>query len=128
MRRALHREGLRFRVQFRPVPRMRRTADIAFPRYKLAVLIDGCFWHSCPIHGSRPTANREWWKAKLEANVERDAETRSLWEAGGWTVLRFWEHQTTESVVAEVKRTVAALRDEDARRAGSGELWRVSAE
>lgn len=93
IRRQLHAAGYRFRVDFTPLPGVRRKADIVFTRRKVAVFVDGCFWHSCPKHGTRPTANREWWAAKLARNVERDEETNRLLAAAGWTVVRVWEHE-----------------------------------
>ncbi|RBY97950.1 very short patch repair endonuclease [Blastococcus sp. TF02-8] len=93
LRRELHRRGLRFRVDW-PLPGMpRRRADIAFTRSRVAVFVDGCFWHSCPEHRTAPVANKAWWAAKLEANVSRDRDTDQHLTALGWTVLRFWEHQ-----------------------------------
>ncbi len=92
LRRELHRRGRRFRVVVRVPGNNRRTVDIAFTRHKLAVFVDGCFWHGCPAHGTRPAANREWWAEKLEANRDRDVDTDRLLRAAGWTVLRIWEH------------------------------------
>lgn len=71
----------------------RSRPDIVFTRHKLAVFVDGCFWHSCPEHATMPKANREWWEAKLTANVERDRRHTAELEEAGWTVLRFWEHE-----------------------------------
>jgi DNA mismatch endonuclease (patch repair protein) len=82
-------------------------ADIAFPRRRLAVFVDGCFWHRCPEHGTSPKANHDFWKAKLDRNVERDRESDAALEAAGWTVLRFWEHE--DPAVAATK-ILAALR------------------
>jgi len=104
VRRLLHARGLRYRVNSRPSPELRRTADIVFTRQKIAILIDGCFWHGCPEHYTRPTANREFWDAKVRRNQERDAETSRLFEAADWAVLRFWEHEGS----AEVADTIAA--------------------
>jgi len=108
VRRLLHAAGLRYRVAH-PVPgRPRRTIDIAFTRRKVAVFIDGCFWHGCPEHGTRPTSNAEWWSAKLAANQARDEDTTALLEEQGWLVLRVWEHEPPGEVLAQV---VAAARD-----------------
>ncbi|MGW6985183.1 very short patch repair endonuclease [Streptomyces sp. NPDC054932] len=105
VRRLLHASGLRYRVNF-PVPGIRRrTIDIAFTRAKIAVFLDGCFWHGCPEHATRPKANAEWWRAKLEKNMSRDRETTAHLEAVGWTVLRFWEHQSPEEVAREITLT-----------------------
>jgi DNA mismatch endonuclease (patch repair protein) len=92
LRRELHRRGRRFRVVTKVPGNNRRTIDIAFPRQRLAVFVDGCFWHGCPEHGTRPTANSQWWTVKLDANVARDLDTTHLLEDAGWRVLRLWEH------------------------------------
>lgn len=92
VRRLLHAAGYRYRVAY-PVPGMpRRTIDIAFTRAKVAVFIDGCFWHGCAEHGTKPSSNSEWWATKLAANMARDRDTTQWLESQGWTVLRFWEH------------------------------------
>ena len=98
VRRRLHASGLRYRVQY-PVPQMsRRTIDIAFTRVRLAVFIDGCFWHGCWEHPSVPLANREWWLRKIARNQERDAETTAHLRSTRWLVLRYWEHEPPELV------------------------------
>ncbi|MFC9581842.1 very short patch repair endonuclease [Streptomyces yangpuensis] len=102
VRRLLHASGLRYRVNF-PVPGIRRrTIDIAFTRARIAVFLDGCFWHGCPEHATHPKANAEWWRAKLEKNMSRDRETTAHLESAGWTVLRFWEHELPETVARAV--------------------------
>lgn len=109
VRRILHSKGCRYRVDYR-LPDLRRRADIAFTRLKLAVFIDGCFWHSCPDHGSLPKKNREWWDDKLQKNVDRDRDTdRKLHEAG-WEVLRIWEHQDPSEAADEIIRLLRFLR------------------
>ena len=80
----------------------RRTIDIAFTKAKLAVFVDGCFWHGCPMHGQVPVANRDWWVTKIERNKARDVHTAGLLEAVGWRVLRVWEHQDPNEVAAEI--------------------------
>lgn len=108
LRSELHRRGLRYRVDW-PLPGMpRRRADIAFTRAKIAVFVDGCFWHSCPEHGTDAKANAEWWAAKLAANVRRDRETGERLRAAGWAVLRFWEHETTMDAADEVAELVCS--------------------
>ena len=92
LRRELHRRGRRFRVVMKVPGNNRRTIDIAFPRQKLAVFVDGCFWHGCPEHGTSPTANSVWWQQKLAANAARDRDTDRLLYESGWSVLRIWEH------------------------------------
>ncbi|GGS51432.1 very short patch repair endonuclease [Streptomyces violaceus] len=106
VRRLLHAAGLRYRVEY-PVPGMpRRRIDVAFPRAKIAVLIDGCFWHGCPQHATHPKSNADWWRTKLDRNMARDRETTDHLLAGGWTVLRFWEHMPAEEVAARVRAAV----------------------
>ncbi|GAA4918116.1 hypothetical protein GCM10023237_70140 [Streptomyces coeruleoprunus] len=86
----------------------RRTIDIAFPGTRIAVFLDGCFWHGCPQHATHPKSNADWWRTKLEKNVARDRETTEHLEAAGWTVLRFWEHEAPDAVaraVAEARRS-----------------------
>ncbi|MEV7567574.1 very short patch repair endonuclease [Streptomyces tanashiensis] len=110
VRRLLHAAGLRYRVEF-PVPGMaRRRIDVAFTSVKVAVLIDGCFWHGCPEHATQPKANAEWWRQKLDRNMARDRETTEHLEAQGWVVLRFWEHMPADEVAAAVRATVVRER------------------
>ncbi|RWA21986.1 very short patch repair endonuclease [Mycolicibacterium brumae] len=106
VRRRVHAMGLRYRVNARPLPQLRRTADLVFPRRKVAVFIDGCFWHGCPEHHRRPTANSEYWTAKVARNKARDSATDEALTAAGWTVLRFWAHQPPEQVADAVRATV----------------------
>ncbi|MEU6453626.1 very short patch repair endonuclease [Streptomyces sp. NPDC047065] len=107
VRRALYRAGLRYRVEL-PVPGMqRRRIDIAFTRVKLAIFIDGCFWHGCVAHQSQPKSNVEWWRDKLDRNMARDRETVEHLKHLGWTVLRFWEHEAPAEIVARIHATVA---------------------
>ncbi|MFI7006852.1 very short patch repair endonuclease [Streptomyces sp. NPDC050145] len=111
VRRLLHATGLRYRVEY-PVPGMaRRRMDIAFTRAKVAVLIDGCFWHGCPQHATQPKANAEWWRTKLDRNMARDRETTEHLTAAGWTVLRFWEHEDPEDVAARIRAVVQRSGD-----------------
>ena len=106
LRRALHAQGLRFRVAF-PVPgQRRRSIDIAFTRPKLAVFIDGCFWHGCPRHGTKPRSNSDWWVVKLAANQQRDADTDSVLMGLGWSVIRVWEHESVDEGAAKVLRAL----------------------
>lgn len=102
VRRELHRRGRRFFVQ-RPLFGTRRRADILFPKAKVAVLVDGCFWHSCPEHATRPKRNAEWWAEKLATNVRRDRETDRLLAEAGWSVVRIWEHETPTAAADRVE-------------------------
>jgi DNA mismatch endonuclease (patch repair protein) len=106
IRRRLHAQGLRYRVDFRLDPRVRSRADIVFTRQRLAIFVDGCFWHRCPLHGTLPRANAEWWMVKLEANVERDARVTATLLAAGWRVLRIWEHEPPEEAVSRIKQAL----------------------
>lgn len=84
---------------------------MAFTRQRVAVFVDGCFWHSCPLHATTPQANREWWTAKLEANVSRDRDTDERLEQLGWVILRYWEHEdmnVAADTVSEVIRNRSA--------------------
>lgn len=107
LRSALHRRGLRFRVDRAVLSGSRRRADVVFPSLQVAVFVDGCFWHGCPEHGTMPKANRSFWKEKLAANEVRDRDTDEQLEQAGWMVLRFWEHTdpeaAAETVAAEVE-------------------------
>ncbi|WP_225831839.1 very short patch repair endonuclease [Streptomyces sp. NK08204] len=122
VRRMLHAAGLRYRVEY-PVPGMaRRRIDVAFTRAKVAVLIDGCFWHGCPEHATQPKANAEWWRQKLARNMARDRETTEHLTAQGWTVLRFWEHEAPEEVTVRVR---AAVEQRLAERTRRGKQWGI---
>ena len=94
-----------------PVPGSpRRTIDIVFGKVKIAIFMDGCFWHGCPQHATQPKANAEWWRAKLDKNMARDRETTDHLRAAGWTVLRFWEHESAEEVARQIAVAVASKR------------------
>lgn len=109
IRRELHRRGWRYRVAHRPLNSdRRRTVDIAFTRLKVAVHIDGCFWHGCPQHFVPPKTNPEYWRTKITINVERDQDTDRRLEAEGWAVLRFWEHEDTADAVARIEEALRA--------------------
>ncbi|MFT4219340.1 MAG: very short patch repair endonuclease [Microbacterium sp.] len=110
VRRRLHALGYRYRVDVRPEPAIRRRADVVFTRQRVAVFIDGCFWHQCPEHFRMPAANREYWSAKIERNHERDAETSARLAEAGWTVLRFWEHEPVDEIVERIADAVARRR------------------
>lgn len=110
LRRELHRRGLRFRVGLRPLAALRSTADVAFTRARVAVYVDGCFWHSCPQHGTTPATNREWWEQKLEKNRLRDAATDAALGEAGWIVIRVWEHEEPAAAADRVQAAVLARR------------------
>lgn len=106
VRRELHRRGLRYRVDFRVIPQVRSRADVVFTARRIAVYIDGCFWHQCPVHGTMPAKNRDYWEPKLARNRERDQDANASLAAAGWTVLRFWEHQTAEEIADIIEGVV----------------------
>lgn len=110
LRSRLHALGLRYFVNRRPVKAVRRTADIVFPRLRIAVFVDGCFWHSCPVHGTSPATNSLFWIGKLERTEERDRETDAILGAAGWTVVRIWEHEDPEVAAAKIAELTTAVR------------------
>jgi DNA mismatch endonuclease (patch repair protein) len=110
VRRAVHRHGLRFRVDRAPIAGSRRRADLLFPREKVAVFVDGCFWHRCAQHASWPKVNSAWWRKKLDANVERDVDTTRLLRSHGWRVIRVWAHDPPITAATKVRRIVLAAR------------------
>src|SRR5690606_34964063 len=98
--------GLRYRVDARPDPAIRRKADIVFTRVRVAVFVDGCFWHNCPEHGSMPRQNVSYWERKLHRNAERDAETNQLLQERGWEVIRVWEHEDPAKAAERIRLAV----------------------
>lgn len=97
LRSLLHRRGLRFRVDISPIPGVRRRADLVFPGVRVAVFVDGCFWHGCPLHATWPKANADFWREKIETNRRRDEDTNRKFVEAGWTVVRVWEHEDVEA-------------------------------
>lgn len=110
LRRLLHRAGLRYRVHRRPIPGLRRTADIVLGPAKVAVFVDGCFWHGCPSHGSFPKSNAEFWKAKIQGNRERDQDTHHRLADAGWVAIQVWEHDVVEEAASTIAVVVTARR------------------
>lgn len=114
LRSLLHAAGLRFRVDLPIAIGGRRPLrpDIVFTRARLAIFVDGCFWHGCPEHGRRPKIqNGKYWGSKIARNIERDHEQAEALAGAGWTVLRFWEHDQPEAAAAEVERAYRAALD-----------------
>jgi DNA mismatch endonuclease, patch repair protein len=111
IRRMMHRAGLRYRVDFPIRPDDGRVVrpDVAFTRVRLAVFIDGCFWHGCPEHHRLPGANVDYWSTKVARTQERDLRDSERMRNAGWFVLRFWEHEEPESVLGSVERMLARL-------------------
>lgn len=111
VRRLVHARGLRYRVNARPEADLRRTADLVFTRVRVAVFIDGCYWHGCPEHFSMPSTNLDYWTGKIGRNRARDLETTSLLQERGWRVLRFWEHEAADAVAGQVVEVVRERRE-----------------
>jgi DNA mismatch endonuclease (patch repair protein) len=112
LRSALHAQGLRFRKDFllRTSAGSRVKADIVFTRRRVAVFVDGCFWHGCPTHGHTPKANSHYWVPKLARNRERDARVTAALEADGWKVLRIWEHEEPGAAIDLVREALEPPR------------------
>lgn len=109
IRSALHKLGYRFRKDHYlrvSVSGVRARPDIVFTKSRVAIFIDGCFWHLCPIHGRIPSSNPSYWVPKLEGNAQRDRVTTSALQEAGWTVLRFWELEPTEAVIQQIVQTL----------------------
>lgn len=106
LRRLIHARGLRYRVDAVLPGLPRRRADILFPRQKVAVFVDGCFWHGCPEHKTAPKSNAAWWATKLARNIERDRETDTHLAELGWKVVRIWEHENPECAADRVEAAV----------------------
>lgn len=110
VRKILHSRGIRYRIDAAPETGMRCKADLLWRGLRLAVFIDGCFWHGCPEHATRPKANEAWWAEKLDGNIQRDRRTDLQLTTHGWTVLRFWEHEQPSIVADAICATLAELR------------------
>ena len=107
IRRRLHAAGLRYRVDFpADATDSRRRADIVFTKARVAIFVDGCFWHGCPEHFVEPKANVEYWRPKIAGNRARDHQSTSRLQESGWTVIRFWEHEDPDEVAAAIIATV----------------------
>jgi DNA mismatch endonuclease (patch repair protein) len=106
VRSAVHRRGLRYRVSARPLPYLRRSADLVFTTAKVAVFIDGCYWHGCPQHYVPAKTNIAYWSEKIERNRSRDADTDSRLIAQGWLPLRIWAHVGPEQAAELVAQAV----------------------
>jgi DNA mismatch endonuclease, patch repair protein len=112
LRQALHALGLRYRVDRAPIPGSLRRADIVFTRQRVAVYVDGCFWHGCPEHGTRSKSNTAWWEEKVARVRARDSDTDRALAQAGWLVLRVWEHEEPRVVAGRVHDIVRLRRAE----------------
>lgn len=109
IRREVWRRGLRYRIDVAPIPALRRRADLVFTRARVAVYVDGCFWHRCPTHATLPKANSQWWLEKLDANVRRDRDTDQRLAETGWLVIRIWEHEDAGSAADMIEAAVRPM-------------------
>ncbi|MFB9927479.1 very short patch repair endonuclease [Amycolatopsis halotolerans] len=110
LRKILHAAGFRYRVHRRPVKGVRREADLVFGPSRVAVFVDGCFWHGCPEHGTWPKNNADYWRTKIETNRRRDANTDALLLEAGWLSVRIWEHEASDVAASRVIETVQERR------------------
>ncbi|MFD4723057.1 very short patch repair endonuclease [Streptomyces sp. NPDC058423] len=114
LRKELHRGGLRFRVHRRPLPGLRREADVVFGPAKVAVFVDGCYWHGCPQHATWPKTNASFWRTKITRNQERDRDTDLKLTEAGWVSVRVWEHEdpivAAQNIASLVRERRQALR------------------
>lgn len=108
LRRELHALGLRYRVDVPVLPDVRRRPDVVFPARRVAVFVDGCFWHRCPVHAIPPKNNASWWAAKLQRTVDRDRDTDARLDAANWAVVRVWEYEDPQEAASRVRQVVTA--------------------
>lgn len=108
IRKIIHQMGLRYRIDYYPIPSIRRKADLAFIGPKVAVFVDGCFWHGCPEHGTWPKANKAFWRDKIETNRRRDIDTNRRLMENKWLPVRIWEHEDPEKAARKIARVVRA--------------------
>lgn len=116
LRRELYKHGLRYRVGYAVLKKPRRLADVAFPRLKIAIFVDGCFWHGCPQHASWPKQNARFWREKIERNIGRDTDTNERLRALGWKVARVWEHEPVEVAARKIIELVQSKQAPDDKR------------
>ena len=121
LRKALYARGLHYRLHVPLLTKPRRVADIIFSSARVAIFVDGCFWHGCPEHATWPKQNAEFWREKIEANQRRDADTNDRLRSLGWTVLRFWSHEPPTEAARTVARAIASA-DSKHRAASPGAI------
>jgi DNA mismatch endonuclease (patch repair protein) len=109
LRKELHAKGLRYRLHVPLLTKPRRVPDIVFSSAKVAVFVDGCFWHGCPEHGSWPKSNAQFWREKIEANRARDADTDQRLQASGWQVVRVWAHESAHQAAKRIEEIVRSV-------------------
>lgn len=108
LRKELHVRGLRYRLHVPLLTKPRRVADIVFSGARVAVFVDGCFWHGCPEHASWPKSNAQFWRDKIETNRARDADTDRRLRASGWRVVRVWSHESADDAAERIEHIVRA--------------------
>jgi len=112
LRKALTEQGLKkYQVDARPLPNSSRKADILFPKERVAVFVDGCFWHGCPIHSTQAKTNAEFWDQKIKANKRRDVDTNRTLKKSGWLVLRVWEHENPQGAAKRIAKIMSKRRE-----------------
>lgn len=111
LRRELHARGIRYRIHVPVLTKPRRVADVAFSGLRVAVFVDGCFWHGCPLHATWPKENAEFWRAKILANQARDRDTDERLRAEGWKVVRVWAHEEPKVAAARIAHVVERRRE-----------------
>lgn len=111
LRAELHKRGLRYQIDFRPVKELNRRADIVFRSKKVAIFVDGCFWHGCPKHGTQAKANAEFWKNKIRLNQLRDEDTNKRLKKAGWKVIRVWEHENPEKASQKIYNIIMKRKE-----------------
>lgn len=109
LRTILHGRGLRYRVDFPPLKGLRNRADLVFTRARVAVFVDGCFWHGCPAHYVPSKTNVDYWLPKIAANQERDHRVDVALREAGWTVVRVWEHEDPNAVADHIEELVRQM-------------------
>jgi len=119
LRKMLHAMGLRYSVDTKPLEDSPRRADVVFRRAEVAVFVDGCFWHGCPEHGTWPKANEQFWRAKILANIARDANTNERLRERGWLVIRVWEHEDPNAAALRIARRVRSRMGTQQKRQSS---------
>lgn len=110
VRRACHALGLRYRVDSRPIATLRRRADLVFPTERVAVFVDGCYWHGCPVHYVASKSNVGYWHDKIERNVQRDVETNDALREAGWRSIRVWQHDDPSAAATQIAEIVRSRR------------------
>jgi len=113
LRSLIHAAGFRYRVCAPPLPELRRTADLVFTSAKVAVFVDGCFWHGCPMHHTSPATNAAFWATKIAENRRRDRDTEHRLEQAGWVIVRVWEHEDVNVAADRVMDVVRSRRVTD---------------